>query len=198
MTTGNRGKLVMKSTFRAVAILVMAGVVVVLVSMAPTWARQWRTTPQAQATDYAEIIDQRSPQETVMLIWLNPMMFPDDASSQPARQLLSKYMLLGIVHADIGIDGNPVFRKIQGINIETNKSTLHDSLDEDVLPPTVIGMLKGLQALFQQILGPLGRGTHWFVFDGADLPPCGKGGFVVPYAGVRYGYDTPVPGCPRA
>ena len=183
---------------RAAGILAVFVLLLTPVLSQQSSARQWRATPQAQASEYVVLTDNRSSREMVTLFWLTPQLFPDDAANQAAREILGKYMLLGIVHADIGADGSPSFRKIQPISIEPNKGTLRDSIDESVLPAGIAGGLKSIQVFFQQTLGPLGRGMHWFVFDSTDLPSCGEGGFIVPYDGVRYSYETPLPGCPRA
>jgi hypothetical protein len=41
----------------------------------------------------------------------------------------------------------------------------------------------------------MGRGIHWFVYDGTGIDSCGPGKFLVPHAGENYSYDTPIPGC---
>lgn len=164
----------------------------------PPLARQWRTTPQAEAQEYAAITDQRGPGEVVVLLWISPQLLFENAASQQAREVLSKYLVLGIAHADTGTDGSPSFRKVPRVAIEPNNAPLRESLDEAVLPPVVLGAITSFQAVVQQMLGPFGRGIRWFVFDGADVPSCGRGGFAVPYDGVRYTYETPIPGCPKA
>lgn len=183
---------------RTIGFLAILGLLLTPLLPQPSAARQWRATPQALAQEYSQIIDQRSAQEVVLLLWLSPPLVPADASGQQAREILSKYMVIGMIHAEFGADGSPTFRKIPEISMEPNQKPLRGYLDESVLPPTVLGGLKAIQAIFQQTLGPLGRGTHWFVFDAADLSACGSGGFVIPYDGVRYSYDTPIPGCPKA
>ncbi len=87
---------------------------------------------------------------------------------------------------------------MQSVGIEPNKVERRDSLEEAALPSAVLGGVTSLQALLQQMLSPLGRGMHRFVFDDANLPNCGQGGFAIPYNGVRYTYEMPMPGCPNA
>jgi len=186
-----------RRAYRTAGLLAVLAALLTMTGPQPPSARQWRTTPQALATDYAHIIDQRSQREVVALIWLTPMVLPNDAASQLGRELLSQYLMLGIVHADVNLDGTFSFRKVPRLDIEANKSERRSAMDDTTLPPAIAGGLKAVQATFQQLLGPLGRGTQWFVFDGRDLPSCGQGGFVVPYDGVLYNYELPIPGCSR-
>ena len=65
------------------------------------------------------------------------------------------------------------------------------------VPPGVAGGITGIQQVFAQNLGVLGKGIKWFVYDGTWLKTCGRGHFWITVSGTEYDYVTPVPGCPK-
>ena len=65
------------------------------------------------------------------------------------------------------------------------------------IPPGVAGGITGIQQVFAQNLGVLGKGIKWFVYDGTWLKTCGRGHFWITVSGTEYDYVTPVPGCPK-
>ena len=63
------------------------------------------------------------------------------------------------------------------------------------MPPAMVGVLATMQSTFARALGPFGQGVHWYAFDSGSVRACEKGGISVQFAGEKYTYDTPVPGC---
>jgi len=159
-------------------------------------ARPWKPTAEALALDYAQIIDQRSPNEMVLVMWLAPEIVADDEESDLARQILADYLVVAVVHGDISDLGQITFRKVASLDARTFGNTSLAPLDTGGLPPAVTGVISIMQGMFTQALGAMGQGTNWFVFDGSPVTSCGTGGFSIPYAGEVYEYATPIPGCP--
>jgi hypothetical protein len=159
-------------------------------------ARLWRTTAAAQAVDYAQIIDQRSQREIVLVFWLAPETVDGNSPEvERARSVLEEYMLVGVAHARISAAGQFTFDRPAGVLIQTADGKARQPLDGRTLPPAVAGIISTLQASFSQGLGQFGEGTLWQVFDGKGIQSCQKGAFWVYYAGEQYGYATPIPGC---
>lgn len=159
-------------------------------------ARQWRTTPSAQALDYAQIIDQRSKGELVLVFWVAPEIVDGTSpETERARSVLGEYMLVGVAHARISLAGQFTFERPAGVLIQTADGKARQPLSDRALPPAVTGIISTFQATFSQALGQFGQGTHWHVFNGKGIESCQKGAFWVYYAGEQYGYATPIPGC---
>lgn len=173
-------------------------VVAVLALLAPGDgpAREWRPTAQSLAENYAQIVDRRSPHEVVFMLWLAPELIPAGPESAKARQILDDYLVIAVIHADISELGEFSFRRIGDLAVNTVPDGTLKPLVADAVPPAVSGTLSTLRGVFGQALGPMGRGAHWFAFDGRRISSCRAGAFSVPYDGVDYAYQTPIPGCP--
>ena len=156
-------------------------------------ARDWKPTPQAIINDYSIITHQRSPLEYVMLGWsvaekeLNP--------SPQTVQLLSKYMIIGIVHMTVTQLGEMRFQTPVNVRVQLEGRKVREPIDRANLPPAAIGFLSMFETALSKGLGPLGQGIHSFVFDSTDIAACGEGKVWVYYAGERYLYELPFPGC---
>jgi hypothetical protein len=123
-------------------------------------------------------------------------MIASEPSKQAAREILEKYIILGVVHAHSAKDGTMTFDQIATLQVDDGKGRPLNALDVNTMPPTVVGALAILQSVFARSLGALGKGVHWFAFDSGTVHACSGGGMSVPFAGVTYTYDTPIPGCP--
>src|SRR5262245_2026091 len=72
--------------------------------------RPWKPTESRLAQDYANIVDQRGKGDLVMLMWLVPESLPEE---QPVgREILSRYVVLGAVHARVDATGTFSFDDI--------------------------------------------------------------------------------------
>jgi hypothetical protein len=147
------------------------------------------------AQDYANIVDQRGRGDLVMLLWLVPEAIPED--QHVAREILSKYVVLGAVHAKMDAIGTFSFDDINSLNASDTSGRPLVALDNSSMPPTITGALATVQAIMSQAAGPFGRGIHWFVYRGGTVGSCQKGGMSIQLADETYTYETPIPGCPK-
>jgi hypothetical protein len=158
--------------------------------VADATSRVWKQTPVVIARDYAQIVDQRSPNEFVMLWWLVPEQIPE-------QQIVFRDVLSGAVHARADAAGTVSFDDASSVQVTDDKGQQLALLSNEAVPPTITGALATLQAALSQSAGPLGRGIRWFVYKGGSVHSCEKGRMSVELAGETYTYDTPIPGCPK-
>jgi hypothetical protein len=162
---------------------------------APGQARQWSRNPISQAQDYAVISDNRGGGDLVLVIWLAPPVIPATPQSQAARDLLDKYVMIGVTHAHTQPDGSMSFDAVHELDAKGADGKALVALDTHTLPPAMVGAMSAMQTAFARSLGALGQGTHWFAFEAGSVHACGKGGLTVPFAGENYTYTTPMPNC---
>jgi hypothetical protein len=166
---------------------------VLLSTVCPSHSRAWpRGGPTA--SDYLLINDNRGGGEVVLVYWIASPMMP--AASQAARDLLDKYIVIGVVHARGNKEGNFTFDQPRTLEARGAQDEPLQSLDMNTMPPAVVGTLAALKSTFSRSLGAFGQGMQWFVFDSGSVHSCLKGGMAVLFADEKYTYVTPVPGCP--
>ena len=160
-------------------------------------ARKWKPKPHELASEYSMISDMRSRTELVIINWVAPEGVAEGSPGyETGRQILREYMLVGVAHANFSLTGRADYKSPEGLSVQPANEQPRPPLARETLPPAVVGLLAGIQAFFSQAMGSIGQGFHWFVFDGKGIRSCDKGSFVIAYAGERYTYDTPIPGCP--
>jgi len=169
--------------------------VALLSFLSPALSRTWSPTPINLAQDYAIISDNRGSGDIVMVIWLAPPILPNDPTTKAARDMLDKYVVIGVAHAHIGADGTATFDQIATLDVADGSGAPLNLLNTSTMPPNVVGALAALQSAFGRSIGAFGQGVHWFAFDSGSAHACAKGGLAVSFAGVKYTYDTPMPGC---
>lgn len=168
---------------------------VLLSTVSPSQSRAWpRNGPSA--ADYLLINDNRGNGEIVMVYWIASPLIPP--SGQAARELLDKYIVIGVVHAHGTKEGTFTFDRPAALEASGAHDEPLQSLDMDTMPPAVVGTLAVLKSTLSRSLGAFGQGMQWFVFAGGSVHACAKGGMAVLFANEKYTYDTPVPGCPSA
>jgi hypothetical protein len=161
----------------------------------PASARTWKTTSVDLAREFAIIDDQRTPQELVRVIWLTPKMVPLGQGSVLAKELLTDYLVIGIIHLVISEGGN--------VNYPTIISPIIELRGRGALPPTAIDALNpeaskfivAIQEFMSKSFGEMGEGMHWSIYNGDGIDSCRTGEIIVPYDGERYNYNLPIPGC---
>jgi len=94
------------------------------------------------------------------------------------------------------IGGTMTYAPINELQATDNSGNALTPLVGDNIPPAAQGALVTLQGVLKKMIGPMGEGIHWFVFEAGAVHSCEKGGLVIAYDGETYTYDTPVPGCP--
>ncbi len=166
-----------------------------LATASPAQSRIWSHDPVSLAQDYAIITDNRSKGDLAMIIWLAPPIISDTPANQAARELLDKYVTIGVVHAYVTQEGTTSFDQITVPEVRDKARALLKLLDPGAIPPAMVGALATLQSIFSRTFGAFGNGIQWFTFDGETVHACRPGGMSVLFAGETYTYDTPVPGC---
>jgi hypothetical protein len=158
-------------------------------------ARDWKKTPESAAMDYLMITDMRSNEDIVMVWWLAPESLPA-TTAQVVKDFLSQYLVLGVNHVLMSTLGAPssVEESLPELTSYSGASLRH--IPTSKLAPSLQAGVAALTVSIQAITGPMGAGMKWYVFGGSGIESCEKGGVSVSYAGERYTYDTPIPGCP--
>jgi len=144
------------------------------------------------AQDYAQIIDSRPNHQLVMLWWIPSQL----EQSNEAKEILEKYVVIGIVDAQVSELGVFSFGPIETLSANGDGRPLH-LLTAAETPPGVAGFLTAMQTGMARAAGQMGAGLHWFAFDAGPFRPCGSGQLSIPYAGEVYTYAAPIPGCPK-
>ena len=165
--------------------------------LSPAAARQWNPDTRGAALDYTQILHAKGNGEIVMVWWVVPETFPSDANSQVLKDVLTRYVIVGVAHGRNGAGGGMAFDTIADLRIADSTSRPLSPLAANTAPPEVTQALTSLQALARQSLGPIGPGMRWFVFDGSTIHACTPGKISVPFGGETYTYDTPIPGCAK-
>jgi hypothetical protein len=172
-----------------------ASLLVLVAGLGIAQSRPWKPTQNMMAQDYANIIDQRGKGDLAMLMWLVPESMPED--QHVAREILSKYIVIGALHARMDATGTFSFDDIESLQVSSGGGPLV-ALDKASMPPAITGTLATMQAIMAQATGPFGRGFHWFVYRGGTVNSCQKGVLSVAFAGETYTYEMPIPGCPKS
>ncbi len=178
---------------RAAALFACVAALCQIFVSVPADARPWKPTPASLAEDYAIISDTRSDNDLVMVFWLVPQMYP---TLPQAQALLDKYIVVAVIHAHRGALGGAVFDTVDTLEAKDGNGKPLKLLTGADLPPDVAQSVTAFGGVMQQLLGPMGQGMSFFVFNKGSVHACEKGQLVIPYAGETYTYDTPIPGCP--
>jgi hypothetical protein len=173
-----------------------AALIAALLVSLPAAARQWNPTSQSLAVDYSMITESRPNRELVQIYW---MTWPMAAGAPQAtlRDLLDKYVILGVAHGQVDAGGKMVFNKDEGAQAASLDGTALKEISEASYPPAVAGAIAALGSFMRQSLGAMGEGVKFLVFESGDVRACEKGRLSVTYSSETYTYDTPIPGCPK-
>jgi hypothetical protein len=158
-------------------------------------SRPWpRNAPNA--AEYLMISDNRGNGDNVLVFWLASPLIPASAGQQAARDLLDKYVVIGVAHAHVSQQATFTFDRATAPQVTGAKNEQLQLLDTDTMSPTIVGALAAVKVAFSQSLGEFGKGIQWFVFANGSVNPCSNGGMAVQFENEKYTYVTPVPGCP--
>ncbi len=170
--------------------------VALLSVIASAQSRPWSRNPINLAQDYLIINDNRGHGDIVAVMWIAPPLIANEPTTQAARDMLDKYVIIGVVHGHISKEGTFTFDQITELETADKRGQPLKALNANTMPPIITGSLAMVQSIFTRSLGSLGQGVHWFAFEGGAAHACAKGGLTVSYGGEKYTYDTPIPGCP--
>jgi len=168
---------------------------VFLSTAASLQSRPWpRNAPNPG--DYLIINDNRGNGDIVLVFWLASPLIPVSAGQQAARDMLDKYVVIGVVHAHASKEATMRFDHAAPPEVTGAKNERLQLLDMDGMSPAIVGTLATVKVAFSQALGEFGKGIQWFVFANGSVNPCENGGMAVQFEKEKYTYVTPVPGCP--
>lgn len=171
-----------------------AALAVLLLLAVPATARPWKPKDAVLAQEYSVITDTRPNHELVEIFW---MTWPMTGERSPMmRDLLDKYIIVGVAHGQLDPGGKMVFSQEESAQAASLNGGPLKVLDEANYPPMVAGAVATLGGFMRQSLGAMGQGIKFYVFDSGGVRACEKGQLSVIYAGETYTYDTPIPGCP--
>jgi hypothetical protein len=166
-----------------------------LLVASPVSARVWNPQGKTLAEDYSVISDNRPDKNIVMLMWLTTPMVDNLPTVQA---LLDKYLIIGASITQIQTTGTLAGDgEMAGPQPVDMDGTQLKPLTGDQIPPAVQAILAGVGGMMRQSFGAMGQNMRFYVFDSGNVRACGKGKLSVPFAGVTYTYDTPIPGCPK-
>ena len=161
----------------------------------PALARQWKPTPLQQAQDYLQIEHSISDTEGIIVIWLAPQFFGEEAMDAATRQAFAQYTMVSVIHFAVNEVGQFQAIEPSGVTVELPDAEPLQPLPASEIPPLVSSMLHFLEASLSGGLGTMGQNIKTFVYDGSNIDSCGPGKLWVAYLEERYEYETPVPGC---
>jgi hypothetical protein len=130
----------------------------------------------------------------VEIFWMNWPLTGDQ--SPMVRQLLDKYVIIGVAHGQLDPGGKMVFNREESVQAANLDGAQLKALNPADYPPVVAGAVTTLGGFMRQSLGAMGEGMKFVVFESGSVRACEKGRLSVTYTGVTYTYDTPIPGCP--
>jgi hypothetical protein len=186
----------MRSKFR---LLMRAGFVslAILVLFVPASARQWNPDSRGSALDYTQILHAKSGGEIVVVWWVVPESFPNDANSQVLKDVLGRYVVIGLANGRPTPNGAMGFSPVLDLKVTDQSGRQLSPLPASVTPPELAQAMGAVQAIARQSLGAIGQGMRFFTFDGSTIHSCMAGKLTIPFGGETYTYDTPIPGCPK-
>jgi hypothetical protein len=162
-----------------------------LACIGPAAARLWNPTPVEMAQDYSSIVHNKGPAGGRVLIqWLSAPGFPAGAM----QATFDKYVVIIVGHTTTSPAGTMEHHEIGAVEVTGLSGEALKEIPPNDIPPGIVGMLAGLEATMRQ--SSQGRGKmKSLVFVGTTVRACEKDGLAVTYAGERYVFETPMPGC---
>jgi hypothetical protein len=168
-----------------------------LLLFSPASARQWNPDSRGSALDYTQILHAKPGGEIVVVWWVTPESFPSDANTQVLKDVLGRYVIIGIANGRPTPNGAAGFSPITDLKIADQSGRQLSPLPPNVTPPEVNQAMGAVQGIARQSLGTVGQGMRFFTFDGSTIHSCMPGKLTIPFGGETYTYDTPIPGCPK-
>jgi hypothetical protein len=174
----------MRKTIPAILVLCIAAI-------APLQARPWNPTPQQLAADYSSINHSKGAAGNVSVRWI-----ASPAFTGTLPMVLDKYVVVTVMHSTLSPLGI-VYEDVGGVQVTDLGGQALKEVTRDDIIPTLVSYLAGLEATTRQATGGKAK-LKALVFESGSVRACDKGGLAVTYAGERYTFETPMPGCPGA
>lgn len=158
-------------------------------------ARKWKPAPLQSAQDYLNINHKINDQDEVFLMWVAPEYLEKQPATKPIRDVLSRYVLVGIVHFTIDGQGVFKFRDVNDLTVELPGNQVFSPMNEDELPPILPTVITFLSKALAGGMGKMGQAMKFYVYDTGNIDTCSSGTVWVRYLKERYEYKTPLPNC---
>jgi len=159
-------------------------------SVVSAQARPWKPTPQQLAQDYSAVIHNKGPNGgTVRISWLAAPGFTGNL-----QQIMQKHVVLTLTHTMPTPGGLTSYEDTGGVQVADLAGQPLTEIPLSELPPSLVGLTAQLEASFRQSINGNAK-MKILAFQPGAVHPCQKGGLAVTYAGERYTYETPMPGC---
>ena len=176
-----------------IQVLALGVLLLVLPYTHPADARPWKPKPQQLITEYGRIMVHRAEREMVMIQWT--VAEGQMVTNPTAQKLLHDYMVISIAHMRLSHLGEMQGQIPTGVRVQTADGKEREPIDPANLPPAAVGFFSAVQSGLARGLGRVGQDVKLFAFDGMGIAACEEGKVWVLYAGERYFYETPFPGC---
>src|SRR4051812_8462302 len=161
-----------------------------LLISAPASARLWNPTPQQLAQEYSSIAHNKGGTAgRVVIQWIASPAFTGNVQT-----LLDRYIVVVMSHSTIAPGGLQQFEDMGGVQVTDAAGQALTEIPRGEAPPVLIGMLAGLEANLSQTTQGKGK-SKIMIFQPGTVRACDKGGLAVLYAGEKYTFETPMPGC---
>jgi hypothetical protein len=126
-----------------------------LIRFSPASSRQWKTTPELLARDYAGITDSRGG-ETVMLTWFVPQMMQPTVTA--AIAMTQKYVILMVDHSTMDkATGINSYEDIAALEPKDRSGKTLAPVARNDLPPASVAMLAGLRLFCVSRSAPMAK-----------------------------------------
>jgi len=104
--------------------------------------------------------------------WIAPEMFPAAANTQAVRDVLSRYVMIGIVHGRTGVQtASPPSKPVDRLTIMDSMSRSLSPLAANAVPAARgKHACAGFNSNCARPWGPWVRAMRWFIFDGQHGP----------------------------
>ena len=168
-----------------------------LALLSPVSARQWNPDARGSALEYTQILHAKTGGEVVVVWWVVPEAFPGDANTQMLKDVLGRYVVIGVANGRPTPNGAMGFSPILDLKISDQSGRQLSPLPPNATPPELSQAMGAVQGIARQSLGAIGQGMRFFTFDGSTIHSCTPGKLTVPFGGETYTYDTPIPGCSK-
>jgi hypothetical protein len=165
--------------------------------LVPASARQWNPDSRGSALDYTQILHAKTGGEVVVVWWVVPEAFPSDSNTQVLKDVLGRYVVMGVANGRPTPNGAMGFSPILDLKITDQSGRQLSALPANVTPPELLQAMGAVQGIARQSLGAIGQGMRFFTFDGSTIHSCAPGKLSVPFGGETYTFDTPIPGCAK-
>lgn len=158
--------------------------------------RMWKPDATALAQDYLIIEDSRNNgEDIIMLMWFAPEMAGEEGKDPFIRDILSDTIIIGTVYGKMNSQGMIEHADVKAPVASLESGNMLHQVSENDLKPGSATALFTMKQIWSQNLGAMGQGMKWYSFSGAKVDSCKEDTLWIEFAGEKYDFKTPLPGC---